>query len=337
MTGTAAPEKTDWERAARAVASATEVCLACHIFPDADALGSMLAVAHALGPGRRIIASVGDPPGHAVAQIPGNLRFLPGLDLLSPPDAYPARPEVMITFDVSTRSRLGLLEPPAQQAAELIVIDHHASNGGFGTIDLVDPAAAATAALASDLIDHLGAPLTKPVALCLYAGLAADTGSFQFSSTTPGVHQLAARLLATGIDAGAVGHELWDRAPFGYLRVLSTALERAVLEPAAAGGRGLVWTTISRADRAAHGLPYDAIEPVIDVVRRTDEAEVAVVLKEDDHGTWRASARSKGMVDLARALGRLGGGGHPAAAGFASPGPVEDIMRDVRDVLADTP
>jgi bifunctional oligoribonuclease and PAP phosphatase NrnA len=328
---------TGLDRAARAVATAGQVCLACHIFPDADALGSMLAVAQALGPGRDVVASVGETPGDAVPQVPGNLRFLPGLDMLSPPDSYPARPEVMITFDASSPSRLGLLRPRAQDAAELIVIDHHASNTGFGTIDLVEPSAASTTVLACELIDQLGAPLTKPVALCLYAGLVADTGSFQFSSTTPAVHQLAARLLATGIDAGAVSHELWDRAPFGYLPVLSAALGRAVLEPGEAGGRGLVWTTVSRADRAAHGLEYDAIEPVIDQVRRTDEAEVAVVLKEDDGGTWRASARSKGKVDLARALGRLGGGGHPAAAGFAAEGPVEDIMRDVRHVLADTP
>lgn len=336
MSGTVAPGEAGWGRAARAVASAGEVCLACHIFPDADALGSMLAVAQALAPGRRVVASVGDPPRDTIPPVPANLRFLPGLDMLSAPGEYPASPEVMITFDASSPSRLGLLESAAREAQELIVIDHHASNPGFGTVDLVDPDAAATAVLTSVLIDELGVPLTKPIALCLYAGLVADTGSFTFS-TTPAVHRLAARLLETGIDAGAVGHELWDRAPFGYLRVLSAALGRAMLEPAEAGGRGLVWTTVSRADRAAHGLDYEAIEPVIDVVRRTDEAEVALVLKEDDAGTWRASARSKGKVDVARALGRLGGGGHPAAAGFAAPGPVEDIMRDVRHVLAEAP
>ncbi|HWG00647.1 MAG TPA: DHH family phosphoesterase, partial [Trebonia sp.] len=317
MSGTVAPGKTDWARAAKAVASADQVCLACHIFPDADALGSMLAVAHALLPGRRVVASVGDEPGDALPHVPRNLQFLPGLDLLSPPDDCPAKPQVMVTFDASSPSRLGLHEPRAAEAAELIVIDHHASNPGYGTIDLVDPGAAATAVLACELIDQLGVPLTRPIALCLYAGLATDTGSFKFASTTPAVHRLAARLLGTGIDAGAVGYQLWDRAPFGYLPVLSAALARAVLEPAGAGGRGLVWTTVTRSDRAAHGLGYDAIEPVIDVVRRTDEAEVAVVLKEDDGGIWRASARSKGAVDLARALARLGGGGHPAAAGFA--------------------
>jgi phosphoesterase RecJ-like protein len=337
VSGAVTARSTGWSRAVDAVESASEICLAGHIFPDADALGSMLAVAHALTPGRRVIASVGGTPADEPPEVPGNLRFLPGLDLLSAPDAYPARPQVMITFDVSSPSRLGVLEARADDAAELIVIDHHASNTGFGTINLVDPAAAATTVLACDLIDRLGVPLTRSIAVCLYAGLVADTGSFKFASTTPAVHRLAARLLETGIDAGEVGHQLWDRAPFGYLGVLSAALARAVLEPAEAGGRGLVWTTVSRADRAAHGVPYDAIEPVIDVVRRTDEAEVAAVLKEDEQGAWRASTRSKGAVDVARACMRLGGGGHPVAAGFTAQGPAGDIIAKLRAALAEAP
>ena len=175
-----------------------------------------------------------------------------------------------------------------------MVIDHHASNTGFGTIHLVDPAAAATAILVLDLIDYMDIELTMDIALGLYAGLVTDTGSFKFSATTPAVHLVAARLLSTGIDPGAVSQQLWDRAPFSYLGLLSVVLARATLEPAAAAGHGLVWTTVSCADRAAHGLSLDAVEPVIDVVRRTDEAYVAVVLKQSDDGRWQVSARSRG-------------------------------------------
>jgi phosphoesterase RecJ-like protein len=55
---------------------------------------------------------------------------------------------------------------------------------------------------------------------------------------------------------------------------------------------------------------------VIDVVRKTDEADVAVVLKESDDGLWQVSARSKGQIDVGRACVALGGGGHARAAGF---------------------
>ena len=200
------------------------------------------------------------------------------------------------------------------------MLDHHASNTGFGTVSLVDSGAAATAVLAAELIERLGIPLSRDIALGLYAGLVTDTGSFKYSATTPQVHELAARLLATGIDPGAVARELYDRAPFGYLGMLAAALGRATLDRAACRGLGLVWTTVTRADRERAGLPLDAAEPVIDIVRKTDEAEVAVVLKEADDGIWQVSARSKSLIDVGTACTALGGGGHARAAGFAFSG-----------------
>jgi phosphoesterase RecJ-like protein len=321
----------DRTRALKILGSAPEVCLACHVRPDADALGSMLAVAHALrATGRpvRVLASFGDEP----FEVPGILRFLPGLELLSQPGDFPRRPDVMMTFDAAGPDRLGVLAPCAARADELIVVDHHASNAGFGTVRLVDPAAPATAVLARDLIGALGVGLSRDIALCLYAGLVTDTGSFKFA-TTPQLHQLAAELLSTGIDPGPVAHELFDRAPFRYLELLAAVLSRAALEPQAAAGLGLVWSAVSCADRARCGLPLDAVEPIIDVLRRTDEAEVAVVLKESDDGNWLVSTRSKGLVDVGRACQALGGGGHARAAGFTSAGPPAAALAALRDRL----
>jgi len=327
------PMSPDWTRAVKLVDGADCVCLACHIRPDADALGSMLAVAQALhGRGQLVVASFGDDP----FTVPAILRFLPGLDLLSPPASYPARPEVMLSFDASAVERLGALRRPATAAAELIVLDHHASNTGFGSVSLVDPSAAATAVLATELIGRLGIGLTREVAMCLYAGLVTDTGSFRFSATTPEVHRLAARLLEAGADPAAVSRELYDRAPFGYLGMLAAALGRATLDREAAGGLGVVWTTVTRSDREPASLPLDAAESVIDEIRRTNEAEVAVVLKEDDHGVWQASIRSKDVVDVAKAASRLGGGGHARAAGFSYTGRASEAIGALKLALDET-
>jgi phosphoesterase RecJ-like protein len=323
----------EWARAVKVIDGASQVCLACHVRPDADALGSMLAVLHALdsrpGGAPTVVASFGDDP----FEVPAILRFLPGVELLSAPGSYPARPEVMLSFDAASVDRLGALTGPAAAAGELIVLDHHASNTRFGTINLVDPAAAATAVLATDLIDRLGIPLTEQIALGLYAGLVTDTGSFKFSATTPQVHELAARLLSTGVDPGTVSRELYDRAPFSYLPLLAAALDRAILEPEAAAGLGMVWTRVTKADRAKAGLGMDATEAVIDEIRRTDEAEVAVVLKQDDNGDWQVSMRSKSLVDVAAIATALGGGGHARAAGFSHTGGADAAIADVRYLL----
>jgi phosphoesterase RecJ-like protein len=322
----------EWGAALKIIGGAQEICLACHVRPDADALGSMLAAGQALCaafPDRRVVASFGDEP----FTVPANLRFLPGADLLTPPARYPAGPQVMMTFDAAGPDRLGLLAASAARAGELIVLDHHAANGGFGSVRLVDPAAAATAVLARELVGRLGVPVSRDIALGLYAGLVTDTGSFKFS-TTPALHYLAAELISTGIDPGAVARELFDRAPFGYLELLAAVLGRAVLEPGAAGGLGLVWSTVTRADRErAGGLSLDVVEPVIDTLRRTDEAEVAVVLKESDDGAWLVSTRSKDRVDVGRACQALGGGGHARAAGFTATGSPADAMAALRERL----
>jgi bifunctional oligoribonuclease and PAP phosphatase NrnA len=344
-----ADSEAEWARAVKILSAATEICLACHVRPDGDALGSMLAVAHALravgpvkgdGEGggrppapRRVVASFGDLP----FEIPRILRFLPGTDLLIPPDAFPERPQVMVTFDAASADRLGVLQASASAADELIVLDHHASNTRFGSVNLIDQAAAATAVLAFDLIGRLGVDISRDIALDLYAGLVTDTGSFRYSNTSARVHELAALLLRAGIEPGVVAHELWDRSPFGFLSLLGAALGRARLEPTAAAGHGLVWTTVTHDDRAAHGLPFEVAESVIDVVRRTDEADVAVVLKEDDDGCWQVSARSKGAVDVGRACVALGGGGHRLAAGFTARGTAAEVIATLRNQLATGP
>ncbi|MEU4533459.1 bifunctional oligoribonuclease/PAP phosphatase NrnA [Streptosporangium sp. NPDC023825] len=318
----------DWARAVELISAADEVALACHVSPDGDALGSMLGVGLALrAAGKRVTASFGDRR----FTVPRLLRFLPGQDLLADPAHYPAAPEVMVTFDVPTVGRLGVLTGNTAKAHELVVLDHHPSNTGFGTLNLVDPGAAATAVLAEELIHRLGLPVDREIATCLYVGLVTDTGSFRHSSTTPDAHAMAARLLATGLDPEKIARELWDRSPFGYLKVLGAVLDRVRLEPEVGGG--LVWTFVTRADRAAYGLPYDEIEGIIDVIRRTDQADVAAILKEDDDGAWQVSMRSKGGVDVSRVSAALGGGGHAKAAGFTSHQPVEETIASLRALL----
>ncbi|MER5648391.1 bifunctional oligoribonuclease/PAP phosphatase NrnA [Streptosporangium sp. NPDC002524] len=318
----------DWARAVELISAADEIALACHVSPDGDALGSMLGVGIALrAAGKRVTASFGDRR----FTVPRLLRFLPGQDLLADPAHYPDAPEVMVTFDVPTVGRLGVLTGNTVKAHELVVLDHHPSNTGFGTLNLVDPGAAATAVLAEELLHRLGLPVDKDIATCLYVGLVTDTGSFRHSSTTPGAHAMAARLLATGLDPERIARELWDRSPFGYLKVLGVVLDRVRLEPEVGGG--LVWTFVTHADRAAYGLPYDEVEGMIDVIRRTDQADVATILKEDDDGAWQVSMRSKGGVDVSRVSAALGGGGHAKAAGFTSHRPVEETIESLRALL----
>ena len=313
----------EWQRAIAAIRRAATVDLICHINPDGDALGSALAAGLALrGLGYEVRVSFGDDP----QVVPESLAFLPGQELLVPASAVPDVPELVLCFDVASEGRLGLLRDKAFAAPALVVFDHHASNPGFGTHRLIDPSAPATAVLVDELLRRLGVPLDESLATCLYTGVATDTGSFRYAATTPATHELAGRLLATGIRHDLISRRLWDTSSFGYLKVLAGALGRAVLDPSAAGGRGLVWTWVPYEELALHGVTVEEIEGLIDVLRRPAEAEVALVLKQDPDGTLRGSCRSKGAVDVAEACTRLGGGGHVYAAGFTVRDDVEAVV-----------
>jgi bifunctional oligoribonuclease and PAP phosphatase NrnA len=328
-----APAEADWSAAVGALTSGQPVLLVAHVAPDADALGSAIAAGLALERrGVDVAVSFGDEP----FAVPRVLRSLPGQHLLVAPTDLDERP-VVASFDVSSIERLGVLQPLAERAAPLVAVDHHASYTGFGTVSVVDVAAPATAVLALELVDRLGVELDAEIAVPIYAGLVTDTGSFKYAGTTASTHDVAARLLRTGMRHDVVARHIYDDEPFGALRMLGAALDKAVLEQNSVGGLGLVWTVVSEADRATFDLPIDAVERVIDVLRIATEAEVACVLKQDDDHGWRVSLRSKGQVDVSTVATALGGGGHRFAAGFTGSGGPRDVLRAVRDALASAP
>jgi bifunctional oligoribonuclease and PAP phosphatase NrnA len=303
------------------------IVLSGHVQPDADALGSTLALAEGLRRrGARVLTTFPDP-----FTLPASLGWLPGAEGLVPSSAVPSSPDVFVSLDAASPGRLGELAVLLDAAGTSVVVDHHASNPGFGDVRLIDGAAPATVTLVAELLDDLGVTVDAQLATCLYAGLAADTGSFRFGNTRPETHELAARLLATGIDHSTISRRLFDTAPFGWLGLLSVVTGRATLEPDV--GAGLVWTWSSTAEAAEHGLPGEQLEALVDVVRSAQEADVACVLKGQDDGSWSVSLRSRGRTDVAQVAMALGGGGHIAAAGYSSTADRESTIAALRRQL----
>ena len=303
----------DWSAAVAAIRGANEVVLACHQGPDGDALGSMLAVTLALRAlGKEPVASWGSEP----FVVPRHYRFLPQLDLLTPPGRVPAKPELMVTFDAGSFDRLGTLEPNARAAASLIVVDHHVSNDRFGTINLIDPKAAASAVIAYELIQLLGVELDRDMAACLYTGVFTDTGGFKYQNTTPAVHAIAGDLISHDIDHAAIARIVYDTHPVGFLKVLGSALDRAELIPDAS----MIWTYVTQADLASSGIDMEDTDGLIDVIRTADVAEVACVLKQQPEGNYKVSMRAKSVANVGAVCESFGGGGHALAAGFTAEG-----------------
>jgi phosphoesterase RecJ-like protein len=309
------------DRAAEVIEGAPLVALACHVTPDGDALGSMLAM-HLLcrSQGKASVASWPEP--FVVAP---HYTYLPGLDSATKPADFPEAPPVMVTFDCGALDRLNELGEPAREAGELIVVDHHATNKRYGTINLLDADAAASAVMVYRLARRLGWSLTRDVAICLYTGIVTDTGRFQYANTSPEVLEMATELSRFDLPIAEMSRQLFEEHRFAYLQLVAIVLQRAELD----AGRRFVATWITTDDLVRFGVEMDEAEGMIDLVRRTAEADVSCVLKESEDGT-KVSLRSVTDFDVAAVAMKFGGGGHKAAAGFTDPRAIPDVLEAIR-------
>ena len=312
------------DEAIDAIRSAKQLALACHVWPDGDALGSMLAFHHlALANGVPSVAAWPSPP-----DVAPHYAFLPGLETVTKAADFPPAPEVMITFDCGSIGRLGVLEAPARAAGELVVVDHHASNTRYGKINVIDVDAAATAVVVRNMADRLGWPLDREAAMCIYCGLVTDTGRFQHSNTTPEVFELAAELARFDLPIADITRELFEKHRLAYLRLVGEVLNEAELDDSL----GLITARLTRTQLERFGVGLDETEGLIDVVRRAAEAEIAMVAKESPDGV-RVSLRSVAGVDVGSVAAALGGGGHKFASGFVYSGTVDEAVEAAKQAL----
>ena len=103
-------------------------------------------------------------------------RFLPGSDLVQDlPDAMPET-DCLVALDTSTRERLGQKTVSWIRPID-IVIDHHISNPGYGSANLIAPEIPSTTGVLFKLFASAGWKISPLAATCLFTGLTTDTGS----------------------------------------------------------------------------------------------------------------------------------------------------------------
>jgi len=323
-------QRVDARGAAEVLARHDEVTVLCHLRPDADALGSSAGLARALRAAGITVHHSFDP-----GLVPAGLSGIPGADRVVPLDDVPVHHGLVVTLDCASADRVGDWERLRAAASEVLVVDHHGSNPGFGSHMLLDPAAASTATLVLEILRAGGYPVDADIATALYAGLVTDTGSFRWGG--PGAHETATALIAAGAETTRLGHDLLDAHSFAWLPVLGRLLSSVTLDAESVGGRGTVWLAvpydvISTADE-------DDVESLVSHLRGVREACVAVLLKEYLPGEWAVSLRSRdggpglGAVDVSAVAVALGGGGHPAAAGCTMHGDLDSVTARVRGLL----
>jgi phosphoesterase RecJ-like protein len=166
-----------------------------HVHPDADVLGTLMALGLALEARGWQVVYGGPHPA------PGALGFLPGVERYEVLKAVEGAFDVAVLTDCPNPGRTEGLIDQARAAASVVVnIDHHPDNRGYGHVNWVDTSAAATGEMVYRLVVALGLPVTAPIATNLFTAIHTDTGSFRYSNVTPATFRIAAELVSAGAD-----------------------------------------------------------------------------------------------------------------------------------------
>jgi len=297
--------------------AAERIGIVSHRDPDPDTIGAGIALGLALEQlGKQVSWHCADP-------VPDHIRFLPtGARYLQTPPGEDLDLVVTVDFGDAARAKFALPSRPP-----LANIDHHASNQGFGSANLVDVTSAATAELVSRVIDALGVPWTVEMATAALVGIMTDTGSFQFPNTDRRALERAAMLRDAGADLHAITYNVFRNKRFEALKLWGFAFSRLVRED----DGELVWTWLEPGDLASAQAAEEDRSGLIEQIARSKGMRVALLFNDEDDGV-KISCRTSAAppsVDATVLMGRFGGGGHARAAGALVPGDPHDTRARV--------
>ncbi len=298
-----------------AIRGASRITAICHENPDADTLGSALALCMAavrLGKQAEVVAA--DPVPPSLAHLPGaaDVRRSPQLE-----------PDLAVVVD-GPLSRTGAVVTDCVEwlrRARIANVDHHVSNDGDGAaIAWVDAGAAATCEMVALLIPDLGLEIDADMAMVLTAGIVQDTHTFSHPNATPRTLRVAADLVEAGAPLSAIHRSIYADKPFSTLalwgRIMAGLIEQH-------DGR-VVHATMTTAMLAETGSDAVASEGLIDLLASTKAADITILFKEVDAGHVRVSVRTSANADAVAVTSPFGGGGHARAAGCSIDAPLAD-------------
>ncbi len=296
--------------------ASTRILIVSHKKPDADALGSNIALSLYLKSiGKDVVSACVDKASKV-------FDFLPYIS------------EVVTEFEVENFDLVILVDCGAREMAgfsleglRVVNIDHHASNDNFGELNIVDPFAASATVIIYRMMKFLGVEIDADMATCLLAGIYGDTGSFMHSNVSKEVWDIAAELTSKGANISVIVKNIFRSRSIGTLKLWGKVLEKAHITE-----NGVVMSVMRDGDYSSLGASPEQLSGVVDYLNMVPNAKYALLLNEDRRGNVKGSLRTKNSdVDLSAIAAQYGGGGHPKASGFSLEGKLE-VARNYRVV-----
>ncbi len=296
--------------------------IVCHVNPEGDAIGSILALALGLKKLGKKDVSLLSRDG-----VTETLKFLPSAKLIkqTPPKK---EVDVLCLVDCNTLERTGFKELKAKQT---VIIDHHIlpddadKSELYGKLaaNIIDPEAAAAGILIYKLLSALKISIDKNIAANLYTAILGDTGGFRYSNVSPESLKIASHLVEAGARPWDIAKALYENVPYKTLELLGLSLSTLGTDGAAA------WMSTTANMFKKTGTSAEDTEDFVEFPRKIKGIEAAAFFREDSSGLIKISLRSKGRVNVEKIAKSFGGGGHAAAAGCRIKGTLQEVQGKV--------
>ena len=289
-----------------------------HLSPDADALGSCLAIYHFFNKNHEV--SIISPNEYSEA-----LKFLPGEDIIERFDLSKDKcvklinnAEIIFVLDFNNLNRIRRLSPYINESNAIkIMIDHHESPDDFATYSYCEPTMSSTCEMIYNLLSNYDKDLiNKSIAECIYTGIVADTGSFRFPSTSSKTLKIASELIELGVEIDSIYQNLFNNYQFSRLKLLGKTLENFKKVK----GLPVMYSLLSDEDQKRNNYKKGDTEGFVNFGLSIEGILCSVLMIEKkDEGVVKLSFRSKGEVSVNDfAANFFNGGGHINAAGGVS-------------------
>ncbi len=304
-----------FRQAAAAIRSADTILIVSHIFPDGDAVGTLLGLGASL---RELGKNVS---GAIDGGVPPDLAFLPQSASIAS-QITQGEFDLLIAVDSSDIERIGIAGAYGLDHCKTVInLDHHATNTHYGDIQVIVPGAVSATEVAFDLLSFMDIDLEYDAAYALLTGLVTDTQGFRIHATNARTLEIAQALMKLGAPLPEIMARTLNRRPYQDIELWKLVLPSVTLDA------GLISANITQKDYARSGVDAMSDGGLVNHLVNVDQAKVSVVFKETRANQIEVGFRSEPGYDVASLAYQLGGGGHKQASGCT----VAGSLLEVRD------
>ncbi len=301
----------DYKKLEKILTENKSFLLSTHVNPDADAVGSEIAMYNILtqlGKEVRII-------NHSA--MPYNLLFLDPDKKIEKyekdkHDVLFDISDVLVALDFNKTDRLVSMQEAFEKSTTLkICIDHHQDAGNSFDHHFVGTDYSATGHIIYDFIKQTKiAELNSEIANPLYAAIMTDTGSFRFERTNAELHRIIADLLDYNVDPIKIYGEIYDENKLNKLKIFGKALSSMKV----IGNGKISYMIITQKDFKEVDAIESDTDNIVEHSLTVENVVLGMLFIEHEDG-FKVSLRSKGNILVNELAKEFNGGGHTNAAG----------------------